>query len=319
MPAPVRLIAVSLCLALAAACGRTSDPQAPEVTLRVGSWPAVEPHLLAETLAGLLRLDGIGAEVVEFADDTDARRALELEDVDVLPAYTGAAWLEVMERSDPPGSVATSFARVREFDERQDLVWVPPRFGPAGWDAPPANATFALVVAGPPSGDAELQTVSQLASRLSADEDAQLCLDEDFGNRPDGRDALFRAYGISLERQDIAASPEQVVSAVLGGDCLAGLTTATEGRAWAAGLRPLVDDLQVFPAFVVAAVATRSSYDIDGVAAALGPFAAQLTSRLLAEHNARVLDGEAAEAVAADLADVLRQRAGREADSEVEP
>lgn len=313
---PARVVLVAcLCSSLLAGCrggGPGDRPSVdPAVTIRVGAWLQAEPQLLSATLAALLRADGLVAEVVEFADARDARRALELEDVDVLPGYTGAAWLEVLERPDPPGNPATSFARVREADERRGLTWLRPRFEEGGADTPPANATFAFFVVGPPARDASLQTLSQLATRLAEDPGARLCMDDEFVRRRDGREALFRAYGISAQRQDVAASPEDAVLAVREGECLAGLATTTDGSAWAAGLRPLADDLVVFPAFVLAPVVDQDALEVAGVARALAPFTAQLTSRLLARHNAAVLAGIPVDRAAEDLAEVLRRRAGR--------
>ncbi len=310
-----RLLSLALLCALALGACDLGKDQVIEPAIdavRVGAWPQAEPRLLSETLAALLRADGLTAVVVEFADAADARRALELEDVDVLPGYTGATWLEVLERADPPGSPATSFARVREFDERRGIVWLNPRFEEGTADTPPANATFAFFVSGPPAVDASLQTVSGLATRLAEDPTARLCMDDEFVRRQDGRQALFRAYGISTQRQDVAASPEEAVRAVKAGECLAGLATATDGAAWVAGLRPLRDDLLVFPAFVVAPALTAPADEREGVAGALAPFTAQLTSELLARHNAAVLAGVTLERAGADLADVLRTRAGRD-------
>ncbi len=307
-----RVVAMLLFPALLlGACEQGVAPEPAQAPVRVGAWPQAEPRLLSEALAALLRLDGLPAEVVEFADAADARRALELEDVDVLPGYTGAAWLEVLERADPPGNPATSFARVREFDERRGIHWLRPRFEEGTSDTPPANATFAFFVAGPPAVDAGLQTISQLATRLAEDPTARLCMDDEFVRRQDGRLALFRAYGISTQRQDIAASPSEAIAAVGAGECLAGLATATDGEAWVTGLRPLQDDLVVFPAFVVAPALTTPASDRDGLASALSPFAAQLSNELLARQNAAVLAGATIERSGADLAEVLRERAGR--------
>ncbi|MFT5222670.1 MAG: osmoprotectant transport system substrate-binding protein [Glaciecola sp.] len=311
--APCRAFALLVVLSLLlVSCdsGGAQEPGAP-APLRVGAWPSVEPALLAETIAGLLRAEGIAADVREFSDATSARQALELGDVDLLPGYTGAAWLEVLERSDPPGDMRTSFARVREFDEREGLIWLRPRFESGLLDSPPANATFAFFVQGPPSRDAALRTMSQLASRLAQDPEARLCMDEDFSQREDGRNAVYRAYGISLDRQDLAAAPAEAALAVRGGECLAALATITDGTSWSLGLIPLADDLSIFPAFVIAVVIDQTTLAQSGVAAALGPFSSQLTAQLLAAANARILAAASVADVGEELAQALRSRAGR--------
>jgi hypothetical protein len=117
-------------------------------------------------MAALLGFADLPAEVVTFSDPRDARQALELGDVDLQPGYTGEAWLEVLGRPDPPGDPRESYLAVRDHDIDEDIVWLRPSFGD-GLDEPPANATFAFVVQGPPSVDADLRTLSQLAARLA--------------------------------------------------------------------------------------------------------------------------------------------------------
>jgi osmoprotectant transport system substrate-binding protein len=285
------------------------DPLEP---VRVASGPDPETVLLAGTMAAMLELQGLPAEVVPFSDARDARRALELGEVDVRPGYTGETWLETLGRPDPPSDPGQSYVAVRDHDVSAGIIWLRPRLGD-GIDQPPANATFAFVVRGPPSVDADIRTMSQLASRLSEQPDALVCVDQEFGNRPDGLPAVLTAYSVRSDRSFLAADPGEAVLGVAAGDCLAGLTTATDGAAWRAGLRPLVDDLRVFPAFV-----PLPQIRVDAVTAqplirvALGPMSAELTTGSLGRWNARVASGEPVEQVAADAAQTLFQRAGRD-------
>lgn len=316
---PLVLLAAVLLLGALALLGRAAaDPPDPDegeppvaAPLRVGAGPDAESALLAHTMAALLALEEVPAEVVSFADARDTRQALTLGDVDLRPAYTGETWLETLGRADPPGDPRTSFEEVRAADLQRGLVWFRPRFL-GGLDGPPANATFAFVVAGPPSVNADLTTMSQLASRLSADPDATLCVDPEFASRPDGLRAVLAAYSVRSDQPVLAAPPEDAVRGVVLGECIAGLTTATDGAAWQAGLRPLADDLQVFPAFVVLPHARRATMmGRPGISVALSPMASQLTTALLGEWNARVVAGEPLEQVAEDAAAELARRAGR--------
>ena len=170
----VRSVATVLTvLLLGVAC--TPDPSEPvpsspaEPAIRVGAGPQAELQLLAAVVVALLAGADVPAEVVVLADAADARRALELGDVDVLPSYTGEAWLEVLGRADPPSDQATSLARVAEFDEREGLLWLRPRIAGSGSvTEPPADATFAFVVspAAVPAGEDPPGTLSQLAVLL---------------------------------------------------------------------------------------------------------------------------------------------------------
>jgi osmoprotectant transport system substrate-binding protein len=289
----------------------SSAPDADVATIRVASGPDAETALLAHTLAALLVRGGLDAEVVPFSDARDARQALELGRVDVRPAYTGEAWLETLGRPDPPSDGLESYLAVSEHDRDQGIAWLRPRFA-EGVDSPPANATFAFVVAGPPSIDADLATVSHLAARLSERPDATLCVDQEFVSRSDGLRAVLAAYSVRSDQPVLAATPEEAVLGVSAGDCLAGLTTATDGAAWRAGLRPLVDDLGVFPAFVpLPQVRDDAAEEHRSLRSSIGPLPAQLTTELLAAANARVQDDDSLEVVGDDLAVELLRRAGR--------
>lgn len=318
MPArfPLLVLAVVLAATVVVTLVLTADgpePPAPDPavpSLKVAAAQDAESTLLAHVLVALLAEREVAAEVVAFSDARDTRQALERGDVDLRPAYTGEAWLEVLGRADPPSDPRQSYEEVRAHDVAAGLLWFRPPFV-GGISEPPANATFAFVVAGPPSIDADLTSVSQLASRLSARPEATLCVDPEFASRPDGLPAVLAAYSVRSDQPVLAASPEDAVRGVLAGDCIAGLTTATDGRAWAAGLRPLVDDLAVFPAFVPLPQARREALlEQPEVSAAVRPMAAQLTTELLGGWNAEVHRGRAVEEIAVDAAVELRRRAG---------
>lgn len=295
-------------------------PTGPEV--RIGSGPERESELLARILAELAATAGYRARIVERADGEAARQALEVGDVDVLPGYTGQAWLEVLGLPNPPGDPRTSYARVASVDAANDIRWLRPEFElEAGVQGPPADATFGLFVRGFPSREADVFTITQLATRLGERPDARVCVDEEFAVRADGWDAVRSAYSIA-ERPLTPLGPTEALRGVASGSCLVGLGAATDGEAWAAGLRLLDDPLQVFPAFVVS-VQLREAYAAEhpDLVAALQPFADELTTALLGEWNGQVVRGvfrgeacgptsRCLGEVAAQAARTLRQRAG---------
>ena len=284
--------------------------------VRVAAGPDAETVLLAHVAAELLAAEDLAVELVSFSDAQDSRQALELGAVEVRVGYTGEAWLEVLGRPDPPGDPRESVTEVYRHDLADGILWLRPRFG-EGLDEPPANATFSFAVMGPPGADADLRTVSELATRLSEQAEARVCVDEEFGARQDGLRAVLQAYSVRSDRPFLAASPEEAVLGVAAGDCLAGLTTTTDGHAWRAGLQTLVDDLQVFPAFVpLPQLRSEALEDHPDLRAALAPLGAELTTVLLGSANAAVAGGDEVEEVAAELATELRRRAGRDVGDE---
>lgn len=317
--AAMRALLFLLCGMLTVACVADGDPNdasqaATWPAVRVGSGPDTETVLLSEVTALLLMAEDVDAEVVRLSDPRDARRALGEGRIDVRPAYTGEEWLEALGRADPPGSPEASFAAVREHGEEAEITWLEPAFG-SGVDEPPADATFAFVVS-PSLREEGVETVSQLAARLSERPDAALCVDHDFAVRTDGLRAVLSAYSVRSDQPVLAADPQDAAAGVLAGDCIAGLTTATDPAAWSLGTFPLDDDLGVFPAFVIALqVRSEVIEERPQIATALEPFARHLSTRLVGGWNGRILAGEPVSEVARDAAEELRLLAGREARS----
>jgi glycine betaine/choline ABC-type transport system substrate-binding protein len=312
---PRVLILLLLLVACSPGAG-ASDPEDEDPPVAIAAGPDAETQLLAHVMQQLLEVEGLPTELVAFSGAEDSRQALELGAVDVRLGYTGEAWLEALGRPDPPGDPRESVAQVHAHDLDDGIVWLRPRYG-EGTAQPPANATFAFAVMGPPGADADLRTVSELATRLSEQADARVCVDPEFVARSDGLRAVLEAYSVRSDRDFLAASPEEAVVGIAAGDCLAGLTTATDGLAWRSGLQMLTDDLQVFPAFVpLPQVRLEVAEERVGVRRALTPLSSELTTVLLGQANAAVTGGEAMEEVAAELATELRRRAGREVDEE---
>ena len=305
-----------LLLLLAVACtpmgAEPAEPTPTGPVVRIGSGPEAESDLLAHVLAELAAAAGFQHRIVERADGAAARQALEVGDVDVLPGYTGQAWLEVLGLPNPPGDPRTSYARVASVDASNDVRWLRPGFElENGVEGPPADATFGLFVRGFPTASADLFTITQLATRLAEDPDARVCVDDEFAVRQDGWDALATAYSIA-DRPLISATPTEALQLVAAGECLVGLGATTDGEAWAAGLRLLEDPLQVFPAFVVSVQVREEVAEAHPeLVSAFEPLAQELTTALLGTWNGQVARGAPLDEVAARAARTLRQRAGR--------
>ena len=271
---------------------RTERSEAQDLVV-VGTGPESEARLVAEILVALLEGAGVPAQVQPYESSRAARGALELGSVDALPSYTGSVWLEVLRRPELEGDPAESYEVVRRADIRRDLIWLPPT---------QVNATFTFVV--PDSGaTARLVDMSDLAGFLERNPEARLCADRDFARRPDGLTAVAETY--AMREVDVIEAPADVtVEAVLRGDCVAGLTSATDPALAARDVKALDDDRRVFPAFVLAVVVTNELREReDGAAvAALTAFDGRVTNQLLAEWNARVFVPEPLETVARDAA-----------------
>lgn len=307
-----------LVVLVAAACAPASPegPAGATVTdspVVVGVGADAESRLLGHVMRELLEAASIPVAVERLDDRSAIRQALELGAVDVAVGYTGEAWLEELGRPDPPGDPRASWEAVSEADAERGLVWMRPRFAePADPTRPPANATFALFVQSAPLARApDLTTMTEFASRVSAESDARVCVDDEFGVRRDGLSATWRAYSVDPDRSYLATTPQEAVRGVAAGGCLAGLASATSGEAWRLSLWPLIDDRRVFPAFVVTpVVAEDATREHPGLLDALRPLPQVLTTRMLGQWNARVVAGAEITEVAAGAAEIVLAATG---------
>jgi len=292
---------------LAACTDEAPEVAEPGLRIAVGAEP--EAQLLGRTVALLLAEVGVTAEPLVLADGRSVRQAIELGDAELAVAYSGEEWLASLGRADPPADPAEAFTALVDADAAQGLTWLVPPSG-SGLEEPPANATFAFFVAGPPSVHADLRTLSELSLRLSERPALSLCVDTEFGRRDDGLASLLSTYSVRRDRPFLAADPDEAIARVQAGDCIAGLSHATDGQAWRAGMHPLLDDLRVLPAFVPA-VMVRSEVlaGEPGLAAALRPFVEGLSTGLLGRANGAVVAGADPDGVAADLAAQLERAA----------
>lgn len=298
---------LALAVVLVGCTGRASQPVEPaSPSVRVASGPEAESQLLARTIVVLLDDAGLPAELVVFADGRSARQAIELGDADITVAYSGEEWLTGLGRADPPADPREGLEVLAAADGARGLTWLVPAVDGAAPDVP-ANVTFAFFVAGPPSVHADLRSISELSLRLAEQPELSLCVESGFARDGDGLAALLSTYSVRRDRPFIAADPAEAVRRVRSGDCVAGFGSATDGRAWRAGLRPLVDDLRFFPAFVPAPVVrTTTLEERPGVAPALRPLVDGLSTSVLGRANGRVAGGEPIGVVADGLADRLR-------------
>jgi len=287
--------AAAVIAGVASACAEAGA--APRVVIGAGA--TAEQRLLAAIAHETVRRAGVPVEVRDgLGGTTGLRRQALADQVDLYWDYTGAAWTLGLRETAPPADPLESWERVREADADQGLRWL---------EASGANATFALVVrrADLPPAEGQ-QGMGWLAGELSSGT-RRLCADPDFLARADGLPSLAAEYGIDtagMPRR--AATEDEAIRAVRGGDCFAGLATATSGAARAADLVPVEDELRVFPAFVVAPVVRAGSpADRPQVEVALRRVTAALDTPTLARLNARVVGGADPVDVAADFVDDL--------------
>jgi osmoprotectant transport system substrate-binding protein len=275
---------------LVAAC-ETTEPAAPVPEVVVGVGSTVEQTVLAALATVALEETGFAVRVLDDLGGTRAVRGRAARDeIDLWWDQTGAAWALGLRQQAPPADPVESYERVAEEDADNGFTWLEPTS---------ANATLAFLV--PESQTA--RTLTDL-SRILSEQGGVLCADEAFIERPEGLQGVAEVYAIDLDALELrAASEQQAIAGVTSGRCTVGLASATSGAAAAAGLVPVVDDLGVFPAFLVAPVVRAEVLERHPeIAEVLASVAALIDSDArLAALAARVGRGEESRAVAEDV------------------
>lgn len=283
-------------LALCGACMPDDREAGAEVVVGVGS--TTEQRVLAALTVLALERAAIPVRSAEESDDADdLRRQAESGDLDLFWDYTGSALsLELLPGQPPPAEPEESFERVARADEqRNDFVWLGPT---------QANATLALFVRPTALPLGEQFTLTWLSRELSTGR--PLCADPDFLEREGGLPSLAEEYSIAVDAlQPVPAPEDEAIERVVSGECFAGLATATSAAAEVAGLVPVVDDLGVFPAFIVAPVVRSSTLEAEPrIRDALAPVL-DLTTDELRRLNGRIEAGAEPRAVAEEVLGTL--------------
>jgi osmoprotectant transport system substrate-binding protein len=291
-----RIVAVAVVMSVLAAC----TAEEPEADLVIGVGSTVEQQMLAALTVVALEHAGLTPRLrTDLGDTVALRRQARMGAIDLYWDYTGAAWALGMHQENPPAQPHESFDRVREADLRNGLTWLGPT---------QANATLAFFVRAehlppePPNG------MGWLAGTVSAEERA-LCVDEDFRTSPGGLPQLATEYyHMSLDRrvEVVSADEDEAIAMVASGRCFAGLATATAGQAFQRGLVPVEDELNVFPAFVVAPVVRTDLLGVKPeVADAIEPVIRRLDTDALRQLNGQMADADPEDLARAFLAEVL--------------
>ena len=268
--------------------------------VRIGARVFTEQTLLAEITSQYLRSKGYDTRITGGLGSNLARSAHESGQLDLLWEYTGVslvAYNHVTEKLDSE----QSYARVKELDAKQGLVWLTPsKF----------SNTYALAL---PEKVAQaypqINSVSDLKKVLDAEskDNHLVALDTEFANRSDGLEGMVKLYGMNLTRNNIRQMDAGLVyTALRNGQVFAGLVYTTDGRLNAFKLKLLEDDLHYFPDYTAAPVIRQAFLDAHPqLAADLKPLAELFDDETMRQLNARVdVDHQSPSAVAADF---LRQ------------
>ena len=276
--------------------GNTKGP------ITVGSKIDIEGPILAQMMILMLRDNGF--EVIDqssFGTTPIIRKALESDEIDMYPEYTGnGAFFFDEAGSDVWKDLDDGYARVKELDlAAYDIVWLKPA---------PVTNDWAIAIPADLANANNLVTLDDFAAYVNGGGYVKLIGSEEFINSDAGLPNFYQAYGFTL-------SQDQIIT-VAGGDTTltekaaaegtdgvnAAMAYTTDGGLSAFNLVVLADNRGVNPIYAPAPRVRGEIMDkFPEIAGILNPVFESLDLVTLQTLNARMaVDGEDAAAIARD-------------------
>ncbi len=256
------------------ACGGGSK----ETVLRVGSKDFTEQFILGEMYA--LALEDAGYKVerkLNLGGTPVAQAALESDEIDLYPEYTGTGLLTVLKldvMSDPQEVYQTV---ADAYKEQYNLVWLDPA---------PMNNTQALAMTKEVAAQYGIKTISDMAANAD-----QLVMagPPEFEEREDGLPGLQAKYGNFELKEYKAIDSGLRYQALLEGEADVVVAFGTDGEISAFDLLVLQDDQGLFPPYQVAPVVRGDVLDANPkVAEILNGISGKLTNEVMQRLNYEV-------------------------------
>ncbi len=256
----------------------------------VGSKEFTEQLVLGNISTIALNNAGADVSYQELAGSTNARSALESDEILGYYEYTGTAWLVYQGNDVPVVGSEAQYDAVSQADlATNDIQWL------AGGNF---NNTYALSINSEKATELGVTTLSDVAALPAADQ--TFCIEAEFSARPDGWPGLAAAYGLNTDNVSILDTGAIYQITADGGTCNFGEVFITDGRVANLGLTVLTDDKEFFPVYQGAFTMKASTLTaFPAIATVLDPISLALTDTVLQSLNARVdIDGEDPEDVA---------------------
>ncbi len=286
-----------------AACGSDSGGgssggggQLSGVDITVGSKDFTENILLGKMFAKALEHDGANVtDQTNLGGTSVNRKALLSGDIDVYPDYNGTGWTVHLGQQDPSQDPQTLYDKTAKMDlEKNDIKWV---------GLSPFNDTYGFAANGDLAKQEGGFDFQSMADYLKAHQDATLCLETEFPDRPDGLILFEKATNYTVPQSQIKILDTGLIyTETSKGSCQFGEVFTTDGRITALNL-DLVKDPGVMILYNVSFTMRNEVYKAhsqvydDLAKKILDP----LDNKKMAELNAKVdVDGDSADKVAED-------------------
>jgi osmoprotectant transport system substrate-binding protein len=265
------------------ACVNSGTPQA---AIKVGSKDFTEQFIIGEMYALTLEQAGFTVErKLNLGGTPVAQAALENDEIDLYPEYTGTGLLTVLKLpslSNPQEVLKT----VSEgYKQKYNLAWLEPS---------PMNNTQALAMTKASTEKFGIKTISQMAAKAS-----QLTLigPPEFEVREDGLPGIKAKYGNFELKEYKSVDSGLRYKGLVDGEADVAVAFGTDGEIGAFNLVILEDDKQLFPPYQIAPVVRQETLDANSkLASALNALSPKLTTEVMQRLNYEV-SGKQREAV----------------------
>ncbi|MBD1868622.1 quaternary ammonium transporter [Cyanobacteria bacterium FACHB-471] len=247
-------------------------------TIRVGSKDFTEQFIIGEMYALVLENAGLQVErKLNLGGTPVAQAALESDQIDLYPEYTGTGLLTVLKLPVNSDQEAVYQSVSEGYKEQFNLVWLEPS---------PMNNTQALAMTQEGSDSLGVKTISDMAAKAG---ELVMIGPPEFEAREDGLPGIKEAYGNFELAEYKAVDPGLRYQALVDGEADVAVAFGTDGEIAAFDLVLLEDDKQLFPPYQVAPVVRQEALDANpGIADALNALAPLLTDEVMQQLNYEV-------------------------------
>jgi osmoprotectant transport system substrate-binding protein len=258
--------------------GGGDTESADATTIRVGSKDFTEQFIIGEMYALVLENAGFQVErKLNLGGTPVAQAALESNQIDLYPEYTGTGLLTVLKLPANSDQEAVYQSVSDGYKEQFNLVWLEPS---------PMNNTQALAMTQEGSDSLGVKTFSDMAAKAS---ELVMIGPPEFEAREDGLPGIKEAYGDFELAEYKAVDPGLRYQALVDGEADVAVAFGTDGEIAAFDLVLLEDDKQFFPPYQVAPVVRQEALDANpGIADALNALAPVLTDEVMQQLNYEV-------------------------------
>jgi osmoprotectant transport system substrate-binding protein len=274
----LQLLALVTAIAIISCTGRGVGTSVSDGPIRVGSKDFTEQFIIAEMYALVLEKAGFEVErQLNLGTTSVAQEALESNQLDLYPEYTGTGLLTVLKlpaSSDQQGVYEKVAAA---YKDRFNLVWLNPA---------PMNNTQALAMTQAGSRKFGIKTISDMVAKAS---ELVMIGPPEFAKREDGLPGIQSTYGNFTLKEYKAVKSGLRYQGLIDGAADVVVAFGTDGEISAFNLVMLEDDKKLFPPYQIAPVVRQETLDANpGIAEALNSLAPKLTDEVMRRLNYEV-------------------------------